>query len=140
MDISRIASRIASNYKKQHFTCKGNKWKVPDMLQFIEENEIPVQMVEVGPLYEIVSNSAKGYFDEPFASPEFMARAMESNFEEYPIIVWMLPDRTRIADGNHRVVKAHETGAQLIPAYVLSEEQVWQMPHEAIPKTEKESS
>lgn len=139
--VNKIASRIASNYKKQRFTCKGYRWKVPEMLEWIESHEIEPQMVEVEPLYQIVSNSAEGYFDEPFASPEFMARAMESNYMDFPIVLFMLPDRTRIADGNHRVVKAHEEGATHMPAYVLSEEQVWSMPHEkAVKKADQEGS
>jgi hypothetical protein len=130
----KIASRVASNYKKQHFTCKGHRWKVPDILDFIEANGIVPTMVEVEPLYQIVANSAEGYFDEPFASPEFMARAMESNYQDYPVVLFMLPDRTRIADGNHRVVKAHEEGATLIPAYVLPEETVWAIPNKSVVK------
>jgi len=66
-----------------------------------------------------------------------MKRAMESNYNEYPIIVWNLPDKVRISDGNHRVVKAYEDGMEEIPAYVLSEEDVWAIPHEKVEESSK---
>lgn len=136
MDLNKIARRVASNFKKQHFKCKGHKWKVPDMLKYIEEKGILPTNLEVAPLYAKVSSSPEGYFDEPFGSPEFMARALESNYSDFPIIVWNLPDGFRIADGNHRVVKAHHDGALQMPAYVLSEQDVWAMPHEKVEKKE----
>jgi hypothetical protein len=130
MDLfEKIAKRIASNYKRQRFTCKGNRWKVPDLLNFIKEQEIELVMYPVAPLYERVSTSPEGYFDEPFESPEFIERAMKSDYNTYPVVLFDLPDKIRIADGNHRVYKAFKDGAEFIPAYVLSEEQVWQAPH-----------
>lgn len=104
------------------------EWSVPELIEWAENNVEPRRLL-VDRLAADSLDSGRQDADEPFDSPEFHDRAMESSLE-FPIIVINDGGELTVADGLHRLFKARELGEKTISAYVIDREDLDSIPRQ----------
>jgi hypothetical protein len=111
-------------------------WRVGDIYDYVDGRgypiQIPVELLEEDNL----QMSPEDVADEVIGSPEFIARAQESDLS-YPIIVVRYPPSRRdpdgalfIADGVHRLWKAIDEGHEFIDGFLIEQDDLWDIDHE----------
>lgn len=134
-------SEEGQEWRDQVFTdtsSDGQKfsWRVGDIHDYVDGRgypiQIPVELLEEDNLQMSPDDVA----DEVVGSPEFIARARESDLS-YPIIVVRYPPSRRdpdgalfIADGVHRLWKAIDEGLEFIDGFLIDQDDLWEIPHE----------
>lgn len=95
-------------------------YDVKKLVEWAKKN-YPKQLVQIDRLEEAAATTKT---DEPWGSPEFHRRAMESELK-YPLLVVQHPDDDlHVADGMHRLYKHLIIGDVRIPAYVIPSEKL----------------
>lgn len=115
--------------KDQNVTHNGKVYNIQYLVDYIENNNIPIQKILIKNLYifllEDCWNNGNGKFSpidvltNRFKNKEYtdeFNRAMNSNLE-YPIIY--SKEYESVSDGIHRLLKAYMLGHETIDAYIL---------------------
>jgi hypothetical protein len=120
----------AVRWMNQVFTDNNKEYKMSDIHKFINDNRIAVSELSVATLAETnLKPSPQDTYtsgDYP-GSPKFIERVDRTSLT-FPIIVIQYPDGMFIADGIHRLWKARALGHSIIKGYVISEDDLHQIP------------
>jgi hypothetical protein len=110
-------------------------WRVGDIFDYVDGRGYPVQIPVEFLEEDNLQMSPEDVADEVVGSPEFIARATQSDLS-FPIIVvryrpsWRDPDGALyIADGVHRLWRAINEGYETIDAYLIESDDLWDIAH-----------
>jgi ParB-like chromosome segregation protein Spo0J len=96
----------------QTFSDNNGTYSVPQIVNYATENKTIKEM----PLEPLLHNLEPSPHEEGDELPDL----------KYPIIIVKYPDGLFIADGVHRLAKAHSLNQQTIKAYVLDQNELEQ--------------
>ena len=113
-------------YNDQTYSDGTGEWRVGDIIDCAQNK--PRQDLDVEALFAVNFDTSDDSFDEAPGSPEFVERAERSDLN-YPIVVVRYPDGDFVADGNHRLWKAHSGGMKTIKGYVITVKELHELPH-----------
>lgn len=122
--VEALSEASGGDWTTQIFTDDNGEYKIGDILDYIKEANIPMSNFTVEDLVEInLAPSPEETGDQVPGSPEFIKRAEHSNLK-YPIIVVEYTDGRFVADGVHRLWKAHSSGRSKIKGYLISSDEL----------------
>jgi len=118
--IDIILCKIASDFRDQFYSDNDGEYRVGDIYDYAVEN-IPLTDLSVEELAEInFMPGSEETADELPGSPEFIERADKADLQ-YPILAIEYPDGIFVADGVHRLWKAHSLGHDTIKGRLLQQ-------------------
>ena len=108
----------------QTFSDNNGTYSVPKIVNYATENKT-IKEIPISKLLHNLEPSPHEEGDELPGHPEFIKRTELTDLK-YPIIIVKYPDGLFIADGVHRLAKAHSRNHQTIKAYVLDQSELEQ--------------
>ena len=108
----------------QTFSDNNGTYSVPQIVNYAEKNK-KIKEIPISKLLHNLEPSPHEEGSELPGHPEFIERANQTDLK-YPIIIVKYPDGLFIADGVHRLAKAHSLNHKTIKAYVLDQDELEQ--------------
>lgn len=108
----------------QTFSDNNGTYSVPQIVNYAEKNK-KIKEIPISKLLHNLEPSPHEEGSELPGHPEFIERANQTDLK-YPIIIVKYPDGLFIADGVHRLAKAHSLNHKTIKAYVLDQNELEQ--------------
>ena len=108
----------------QTFSDNNGTYSVPQIVNYAEKNK-KIKEIPISKLLHNLEPSPHEEGSELPGHPEFIERANQTDLK-YPIIIVKYPDGLFIADGVHRLAKAHSLNHETIKAYVLDQDELEQ--------------
>jgi hypothetical protein len=108
----------------QTFSDNNGTYSVPQIVQYATENKT-IKEIPMSELLHNLEPSSHESGSELPGHPEFIERANQTDLK-YPIIIVQYPDGLFIADGVHRLYKAHSLNQKTMKSYVLNQNELEQ--------------
>jgi hypothetical protein len=108
----------------QTFSDNNGTYSVPKIVHYATENK-KIKEIPMSKLLHNLEPSPHESGSELPNHPEFIERANQTDLK-YPIIIVKYPDGLFIADGVHRLYKAHSQNQQTMKSYVLNQNELEQ--------------
>ena len=108
----------------QTFSDNNGTYSVPKIVNYATENKT-IQNIPMSELLHNLEPSSHESGSELPGHPEFIQRANQTDLK-YPIIIVQYPDGLFIADGVHRLYKAHSQNKKTMKSYVLNQNELEQ--------------
>jgi len=108
----------------QTFSDNNGTYSVPQIVNYAEKNK-KIKEIPISKLLHNLEPSPHEEGSELPGHPEFIERANQTDLK-YPIIIVKYPDGLFIADGVHRLYKAHSQNQQTMKSYVLNQNELEQ--------------
>ena len=108
----------------QTFSDNNGTYSVPQIVQYATENKT-IKEIPMSELLHNLEPSPHESGSELPNHPEFIERANQTDLK-YPIIIVKYPDGLFIADGVHRLYKAHSQNQKTMKSYVLNQNELEQ--------------
>ena len=106
----------------QTFSDNNGTYSVPQIVNYATENKT-IKEMPLEPLLHNLEPSPHEEGDELPGHPEFIKRTELTDLK-YPIIIIKYPDGLFIADGVHRLAKAHSLNHKTIKSYILNQKEL----------------
>lgn len=106
----------------QTFSDNNGTYSVPKIVNYATENKT-IKEIPISKLLHNLEPSPHEEGDELPGHPEFIKRTELTDLK-YPIIIVKYPDGLFIADGVHRLAKAHSLNHETIKAYLLNQNEL----------------
>jgi len=108
----------------QTFSDNNGTYSVPQIVNYAEKNK-KIKEIPISKLLHNLEPSPHEEGSELPGHPEFIERANQTDLK-YPIIIVKYPDGLFIADGVHRLAKAHSLNHETIKSYILNQKELEQ--------------
>jgi len=108
----------------QTFSDNNGTYSVPQIVNYATQNKTIKEIPMAELLHNLEPSSHESGSELP-GHPEFIERANQTDLK-YPIIIVQYPDGLFIADGVHRLYKAHSLNQKTMKAYVLNQNELEQ--------------
>jgi hypothetical protein len=106
----------------QTFSDNNGTYSVPQIVNYAEKNK-KIKEIPISKLLHNLEPSPHEEGSELPGHPEFIERANQTDLK-YPIIIVKYPDGLFIADGVHRLAKAHSLNYETIKSYILNQKEL----------------
>jgi hypothetical protein len=106
----------------QTFSDNNGTYSVPKIVHYATENK-KIKEIPMSKLLHNLEPSPHESASELPNHPEFIERANQTDLK-YPIIIVKYPDGLFIADGVHRLAKAHSLNHETIKAYTINQKEL----------------
>ena len=106
----------------QTFSDNNGTYSVPKIVHYATENK-KIKEIPMSKLLHNLEPSPHESGSELPNHPEFIERANQTDLK-YPIIIVKYPDGLFIADGVHRLAKAHSLNHETIKAYTINQKEL----------------
>ena len=106
----------------QTFCDNNGTYSVPQIVNYAEKNK-KIKEIPISKLLHNLEPSPHEEGSELPGHPEFIERANQTDLK-YPIIIVKYPDGLFIADGVHRLAKAHSLNHETIKAYTINQKEL----------------